>query len=129
MYENEIDYVMGKSKISFGPDTAHLLASGCDPVEMFKRYAGRIGFVHLKDMRQGKALRVNEKPKEAFEIYVDFLELGEGSIDFPEVFDILDKASYDGFLTVELDESRTTQKDSAFRSMAYLKKNLLPGYE
>lgn len=129
MYESEIDFVMEGSKIAFGPDTAHLMVGGCDPVGMFKRYAGRIKFVHLKDVKKNKDVCVDESEKEAFEIYSDFLELGEGDVDLEGVFDVLDEAGYGGYVTVELDKAPSSQRESAFKNMEYLKKHFSPRYE
>ncbi len=129
MYENEVDYVMEHSKIAFGPDTAHLMVGGSDPVEMFKRYADRIEFVHLKDVRKNETVRVDESRNEAFEIYSDFLELGEGDVDLTGIFDVLDASGYAGYITVELDKAPSSQRDSAFKNMEYLKENFLPRYK
>jgi inosose dehydratase len=129
MYENEIDYVMERSKIDFGPDTAHLMAGGSDPVEVFKRYADRIKFVHLKDVMKNRDVQVDESEHEAFKIYSDFLELGEGDVDIKGVFDVLDAAGYDGYITVELDKAPSSQRESAFKNMEYLKQNFFPRYK
>ncbi len=129
MYEDEVDYVMQRSGIAFGPDTAHLMAGGSDPVEVCKRYADRIEFVHLKDVKKDKDVSVDAAGKESFEIYSDFLELGEGDVDLIGVFDVLDSAEYEGYITVELDRAPSSQRESAFKNMEYLKKNFSPRYE
>lgn len=128
MYEKEIDHLMARSRIAFGPDTAHLAAAGCDPVEMFRRYAERIRFVHLKDVKKNRELRIDVSRDEAFEIYSDFLELGAGDVDLDGVFDVLGGAGYEGWLTVELDRAPSSQRESAFRNMEYLRRNFLPRY-
>lgn len=126
MFEKEIDFVMQNTDpafISFGPDTAHLAVSKCDPVEIFGRYAERIRFVHLKDVRKEKTVNGDGAQKEGFEIYSNFLELGEGDVNFPAIFKILEDAEYDGFLTLELDNSRFSNKQSAVMNMNYMKKH------
>ncbi len=126
MFEKEIDFIMQNTDpafISFGPDTAHLAVGKCDPVEMFERYADRIRFVHLKDVRKEKAVSGDGAQKEGFEIYSSFLELGEGTVNFSAIFKILEKAAYDGFLTIELDSSRFSNKESAAMNMNYMKKH------
>ncbi len=124
MYENEIDFILQNTDpeyIAFGPDTAHLKAGGCDPVEIFKRYIGRVKFTHMKDLKDDN---IDVKDMQAgVEVYSNFRELGEGNIDFPSVFKILKDAKYDGYLTAELDVSRYSNKESAFINMKYLGEN------
>ena len=125
MYEKEIDFIMQNTDpeyISLGPDTAHLTVGGCNPVEIFKRYIDRIKFIHLKDVKKNTAASIDQSKTGRFEIYSNFLELGEGEVDFPSIFSVLKESGYDGYLTVELDESRFSNRESAFMNMAYLKK-------
>lgn len=125
MFESEIDFMMQNTDpaaIGFGPDTAHLAVGQCDPVEIFERYAERIRFVHLKDVKKEKAVNGDGAQKTGFEIYSNFLELGEGTVNFPAIFKILDKADYDGYLTVELDKSRFGNKQSAVMNMNFMRK-------
>jgi len=126
MFEKEIDFIMRNADpalIAFGPDTAHLAVGGCDPVEIFERYAERIRFVHLKDVKKLKALDGDGAQKTGFEIYGSFLELGEGDVDFPSIFRILERVNYGGYLTLELDKSRFSNKQSAVMNMDYMKKH------
>ena len=122
MYEDEIDYIMQSvdpKKIAFGPDTAHLVAGRCEPVEIFARYAERIAFVHLKDLKKAEELETTDD-RHGFEVYGNFMELGEGDIDFAPIFKVLDDVSYDGYLTLELDRSGTTNAHSAQINMDYM---------
>ena len=124
MFEKEIDFIMQNTDpalIAFGPDTAHLAVGGCDPVETFERYAERIRFVHLKDVKKMKAVDGDGAQKTGFEIYSNFLELGEGDVDFLSIFRVLEKAGFDGYLTLELDSSRFGNKQSAQMNMNYMK--------
>jgi inosose dehydratase len=41
---------LGPDLIGFGPDTGHLRWAGADPVALIRRYADRIGGIHLKDV-------------------------------------------------------------------------------
>lgn len=126
MFENEIDFIMQNtdpSEIGFGPDTAHLTVGRCDPVAMCARYAKRIGFVHLKDVRKNRLAAGDDGRKEGFEVYSSFLELGEGEVDIPGFLKVLEKAGYDDYLAVELDKSRTSNKQSAIMNMNYMKQH------
>jgi len=124
MYEHEVDFMMKHTdpdEVFFGPDTAHLAVGRCDPVAIFDRYADRIRFVHLKDVKKNKAAVGDGGAAQGFEVYSSFLELGEGEVDLPAIFKILERVDYAGTLTVELDSSRVGNKESAAMNMAYLK--------
>lgn len=122
MVERDIDFVMQNtdpSEVFFGPDTAHLTAGDCNPVEIFDRYKERIQFTHLKDIRDAME---SEGMEEGKEVYSNFRELGEGNVDFPGVFKVLKSVNYDGYLCAELDRSRFNNKISAEINMLYLQK-------
>jgi inosose dehydratase len=124
MYENEIDYVLQRvdpALIYFGPDTAHLTVGKCDAVSIFKKYASRIKFTHFKDVKKNKKAE-GDDGKQNFEVYSNFLELGEGEVDIPGCLKVLDGVGYDGYLTIELDRSRFGNKKSAEMNLAYMKK-------
>jgi inosose dehydratase len=126
MYENEVDFMMKNTdpeQFWFGPDTAHLTVGNCDPVEIFDRYAERIRFVHLKDVKKNKQVAGDGGQKQGFEVYSSFLEMGEGEVDFPAIFRILERVDFDGYLTLELDSSRFGNKESARMNMKYMKEH------
>ena len=126
MFEKEIDFITQNTDptlVAFGPDTAHLVVGKCDPVKIFDKYAERLRFVHLKDVRKEKVVEGDGAQKEGFEIYSSFLELGEGTVDFPAIFKILENVKYEGFLTIELDKSRFSNKQSAEMNMKYMKQH------
>ena len=102
----ELEKIMNLSKISFCPDTAHLAAGGGNPAELIRKYPKRVRHVHLKDFAP-----------EPFA----FLPLGEGTLDFKDIFRALDEIAYDGWLVVELDSYKGDPKKAAEISMKYLK--------
>ena len=53
-----------------------------------------------------------------------FFELGKGGVDFPAIVNILRQNSYQGWITVELDSTLRTPKESARISKNYLEKTL-----
>ena len=128
MYENEIDFIMQNTDpeyVSFCPDTAHLVLGKCDPVKIFKKYIDRIKFVHLKDIIKNTETKVVDGENKGFDVYSGFLELGNGNVDFKSIFKLLKENGYDDYLTLELDKSRSTNKESASINMRYLKENSL----
>lgn len=101
----QLEKVMARSRIHFCPDTAHLVAGGGDPAELIRRYAERIVYVHLKDFTA-----------EPFA----FLPLGRGDLDLRAIIDELERADFDGWITVELDEYDGAPADAARESRQYL---------
>jgi inosose dehydratase len=101
----QIEKALSRSRINFCPDTAHLAAAGGDPVELIRRYADRIVYVHLKDFTS-----------EPFA----FLPLGRGELEFGAMLDALEASGYDGWITVELDEFDGAPVEAARESRQYL---------
>jgi inosose dehydratase len=76
-------------------DTAHYRQAGGDPAEAVRTYAGRLLFLHLKDLE-------SPLPGGGPASY-RFVELGRGKLDFPALFAALDGIGFDGWAVVELD--------------------------
>jgi len=87
--------------------TAHLVASGIDPVAAIDRYGDRLKHVHFKDL----STKTNQ-----------FTPLGEGDIDFVAVLAAMRRASYDSWLLVELDAYAGNPKTAAEISRSYLER-------
>lgn len=137
MYEKDLDFIMQNSdpsELFFGPDTAHMTLARCDPVAVCERYKDRIQLVHLKDIFKRKAgdgvrdahggfemICDEGTDRQGIEVFSAFLELGEGQVDFPAIFKILESVDYDSYLIVELDRSRFGNKESAAMNMKYLR--------
>lgn len=93
--------------IALAPDVAHLVRGGVDPVATLRRYADRIQYLHLKDIKDG-----------------EFVELGEGNVDLPGVVAVLRDIGYSGWAVVELDDTTRTPLESAAISWRYLHERL-----
>lgn len=109
--------------VSMCLDTGHVLAGGGDPVEIAKRYADRICYVHLKDVdvaayRQatGRAAR-----------YGAFRDPGEGDVDFGGVMRALRAGGFRGPVLAENDLSPDPAASMA-SAMSYLQKEIAPLY-
>ncbi|MCM3194864.1 sugar phosphate isomerase/epimerase family protein [Priestia megaterium] len=90
---DQLDKLMALTTINLCPDTAHIEAGGGDPVEVIKKYADRIKYIHFKDYYNG-----------------EFLPLGEGHQKFDQMIQVLDGIGYDEWLTVELDSYNDPKK-------------------
>jgi inosose dehydratase len=106
---SELDRLMECTRIGFCPDTAHLAAGGGDPAAAIRRYPDRIRHVHLKDFRA-----------EPFQ----FLPLGEGDLDLPDILSAVKESGYDSWLMVELDDYAGDPRAAAEISKKYLDKIL-----
>lgn len=110
-------------------DTGHATYGGADAVEIATRHAGRIRYVHLKDVAAAELDHVRRSSipmEEAWKRGV-FCALGEGVVDFPRVVDALRAKGYAGWMIVEQDVVPDAQgrlvpdpAESARRSRAYL---------
>ena len=81
-------------------DTGHIAFGGGDPLEIARAYAGRIGHVHLKDIRLdllAKSLADGRDYVAAAQGDV-FVPLGSGDVDLPGIFD---RASAVGVLRMD----------------------------
>ena len=88
-------------------DTAHYQHAGGNPAEAVRRHAGRLLFLHIKDLDASNR----------------FVELGRGRVDFKGVFAALDAITFDGWAVVELDsvpDAARTPKESGAISRRYL---------
>lgn len=102
---DELERLMVNTGIGFCPDTAHLAAGGGDPAALIRRYPDRVRHVHLKDFRQDP---------------FQFLPLGEGDLDFPDIIQAIRESGYDSWLMVELDSYDGDPKVAAEISKKYL---------
>ena len=96
-------------------DIGHWAAAGADPVKAVKDHAKRLHMLHIKDVKDGEGGKKFE-----------FVELGQGKVDFPGVFAALKTAGYKGWAVVELDRvpAGRAAKDAAIANKAFLEKTL-----
>jgi inosose dehydratase len=97
--------VTAASKIGLCLDTGHCLYAGDDPVAEAEKYRDILRFVHIKDVNEVVLAEVRRK-KMNFEQAVEantFTIIGNGSIDFPSFFEVLQKNDYSGWMVVEQD--------------------------
>ena len=108
-------------------DTGHFTFAGEDPLAMLKKYADRVGHVHLKDMR----LPVVEEVKKNNWSFLQavrngaFTVPGDGDVDFDPVFKVLADAGYTGWLLVEAeqDPAKANPLEYAMKGRKYIREH------
>lgn len=109
--------------VFMGPDTGHLAWGGVDVVSFCRDYATSIKTMHIKDIDPQVLAEGREKNWDyrTFSAHGIFTELGQGFVDFPAVFQILESVQFSGWLIVETDVTQQpTALQSAQISRAYL---------
>jgi inosose dehydratase len=120
---------LGPDVIGFGPDTGHLRWAGIEPAPFIRRYADRIGGIHIKDCfpdllvagsRAGMSYQQVQSTKRLW------AEPGLGVVDFGAVVAAI-PGDYDGDFMIEVDEPSVESKLESHRiSFDWARRNL-PG--
>lgn len=107
MVENaaELDRVVTGTAVGICIDTGHMLIGGIDPVAFVREHAGRVGHVHLKDVRLSVVDQVRAGDLSYYDGVVNGLysPLGEGDVDVPSILADLTESGYDGWYVLEQD--------------------------
>ena len=86
-------------------DTGHCAYAGDDSAEEAEKYRDILRFVHIKDVNEtviAEVRRTEMNFEQAIEANA-FTIIGQGSIDFPQFFRVLQKNGYSGWMVVEQD--------------------------
>jgi len=118
--------VVDTDLVKLALDPAHIAKAGDDPVEVASSYRDILTYMHIKDYVPDLDVETPDvasaqahAPRIAF-----FGELGTGVVDLPALLDVAREADYDGWLTVELDRSQTTPRQSLDVNSRYLTERL-----
>jgi inosose dehydratase len=107
-----------------GPDIGHLAWAGADVLQFCRDYADSIKTVHIKDINPDVLAKGIEDNWD-YRTFSDngiFAEIGEGFVDWPAMFAILQDTGYEGWIVVETDVTqKATPLESATISRNYLK--------
>jgi inosose dehydratase len=97
---------LGPHIIGVGPDTGHLRWAGVDPAAFIRRYADRIGGIHIKDCFADyldPAARTGMSYRELSATKRLWAEPGRGVVDFDAIIAAMPE-DYDGDYMIEVDE-------------------------
>ena len=117
--------------VSLCPDFGQIALVHKDPVEFLKKYIDRVTcYVHLKDIElrpekrelwPGKIFPDNDGPYDV-DSYGRWIETGRGDVDFITIGKMLKAAGFDGWATIDLDQSSYVARDSAQACKDYINK-------
>lgn len=102
------EFFGGEPLVKMNFDVGHAYCVGEDPATVAREMAGEYVHVHLEDIA---ATRVHQH-----------LVPGEGAIDFAALFEALDDAGYDGWITIELYPFLDDAAGVARRAMKHLRR-------
>lgn len=103
-------------------DCGHFYFAGEDPVEALQKTISRVAHVHLKDIRP---VILDSVKKEGLS-FLEAVRSGvftvpgdpEGCIDFPPIFELLEKSQYEGWLVVEAEQDPALANPLTYAKMA-----------
>ncbi len=130
--EPEIDAIMELTDpryVFFCPDTAHLTGAEIDVPRIIRRYGERMRYLHIKDLRasyieERRSQKAGLQLTSGTERLPIFCELGLGMIDYTPIMAALQDVGYHDWITVEIDVSLTTPKESLRICRDYLQDRL-----
>jgi len=109
----------------FNFDPSHLVWQGVDPARFIDRFPDRIFHCHMKDVKVtldgdagilGSHLQFGD-PRRGW----DFVSVGRGDVDFDSIIRALNRAGYDGPLSVEWEDSGMHREQGARESCEYVR--------
>ena len=108
----QIERFLESTKMGWCPDTGHMAGAGCDPLDLIKKYRRKVRMGHLKDAV------VDKKGK-----WQRFIELGRGNagVDVPAMLAYLTESKFNGWFTVEQDQTTRSPCTDQLHNAEYLK--------
>ena len=84
-------------------DTGHLYYAGMDPVQWLRENAGRLDYIHFKDIDQSVFDQVMGERIRFFDACGKgvMCPIGKGVIDYPAIRRLLTEIDYHGYITIE----------------------------
>ncbi len=109
-------------------DTGHAYYGGSDPLKLLQKYYHRVGYVHLKDIRQSVLDQAREEQADFVTCIRRgvFTVPGDGCIDFAPIFKLLVEKDYRGWAMIEGEQDPLIHNpcEYAKRSIAYIEQTI-----
>ena len=122
---NALEALGGHESFGFNFDPSHLVWQGVDPARFIDRFPDHIFHCHMKDVKVqlngdggilGSHLQFGD-PQRGW----DFVSVGRGDVDFDAIIRSLNRAGYDGPLSVEWEDSGMHREQGARESCEYVR--------
>ena len=125
--ERALDAIGHRDAFGFNYDPSHFAYQGVDYVAFIERFGGRILHAHMKDVWWSDQPRRSGVFGGHLEFghadrWWDFRSLGRGRIDFEAVLRALNRAGYQGPLSVEWEDSGMDREHGAREACAFLRR-------
>ncbi len=122
-----IEAVNGHKRFGFNFDPSHLGYQGVDYVRFIREFGDRIFHVHMKDVGWSEVpTRVGVFGGHTDfghpDRFWDFRSLGHGHIDFDAIIRALNRANYDGPLSVEWEDGGMDREHGAAEACEFVRK-------
>ncbi|NQT61247.1 MAG: myo-inosose-2 dehydratase [Bacteroidetes bacterium] len=119
----ETDRLLHETKpeyVALNYDSGHFFFSFEDPVAALKKYVGRTKHVHLKDVRAGERERCRDNDMSFMNAVGSgvFTVPGDGILDFPTIFSVLEENNYEGWMVVEAEQDPAKAHPLTYAKMA-----------
>ena len=107
-YEDELTKAMedlSTDNIKLCVDTGHCFYAGMDPASVIRNYAGRVAYVHMKDITPNTYEEVINNGIDFYSAVKKgvFCPIGQGAVNFKDVKTALYEVGFDGWVTIEQD--------------------------
>lgn len=102
-------------------DTGHLTFAGADPVAVAERWIDRINHVHCKDVRPDVLADVTNRKLSFLDAVLEgvYTVPGDGCIDYPAFFAVLEAHDWQGWLVVEAEQDPAVADPLTYAKMGY----------
>jgi inosose dehydratase len=118
----EIDELMRRTDpdlVGLLLDTGHARYGGYEPIDLLRKHRGRIGYVHLKDVRKEVLARVKSEGLDFRQAVMQgvFTVPGDGCIDFAPIIGHLIETGFDSWALIEAEQDPAVADPYRYQKM------------
>jgi inosose dehydratase len=105
--------MLSRTDIGLCVDTGHTVVGGGDPLELVRRYPGRLRHLHLKDVNGAVLLRLQSGELDMDEAWPEgiFCEFGAGVVPLRDFLALPEVRAFGGYAVIEQDRVAVTVDD------------------
>ncbi len=124
--ERTLEALDGRKTFGFNYDPSHLGYQGVDYIEFIERFKDRIYHAHMKDVWWASSPRSSGVFGGHLDFgdrrrYWDFRSVGRGMIDFEDIVRALNRAGYQGPLSIEWEDSGMNREHGAAEACEFVR--------